>query len=141
MVLNEKELSFEKKRPRRRLPGSAAESEVRPPNMERLRERLWPPKVLFERAKVRPPKVKFGRQTCMSLGGTLGCRRSLTRPPIKSPQIGNGRVFSPFSSSEFSSLDRSFGSLELLELGFSTPPSLRSRNPRSSRGKCRSLLS
>ena len=40
MVLNEKELSFEKKRPRRRLPGSAAESEVRPPNMERLRERL-----------------------------------------------------------------------------------------------------
>ena len=70
--------------------GSAAESEVRPPNMERLRERLWPPKVLFERAKVRPPKVKFGRRTCMSLGGTLGCRRSLTRPPIKGPQIGNG---------------------------------------------------
>ncbi|KAG8635642.1 hypothetical protein MANES_16G048740v8 [Manihot esculenta] len=31
--------------------------------------------------------------------GTLGCRRWLTRPPIKSPQIGNGRVFSPFSSS------------------------------------------
>ena len=57
MVLNGKELSFEKKRPRRRLPGSAAESEVRPPNMGRLRERLWPPKVLFERAKVRPPNM------------------------------------------------------------------------------------
>ncbi|KAG8635649.1 hypothetical protein MANES_16G054967v8 [Manihot esculenta] len=76
--------------------------------MGRLRERLWPPKVLFERAKVRPPNLKFGHRTCMSLGGTLGCRRSLTRPPIKSPQIGNGRVFSPFSSSgEFlSSLGR-----------------------------------
>ena len=90
MVLNEKELSFEKKRPRRHLPGSAAESEVRPPNMERLRECFWPPKVLFERAKVRPPKVRFGRRTCMRLGGTLGCRRSSTRPPIKGPQIGNG---------------------------------------------------
>ncbi|KAG8655430.1 hypothetical protein MANES_04G047509v8 [Manihot esculenta] len=99
MVLNEKELSFEKKRPMRHLPGSAAESEVRPPNMGRFRERFWPPKALFEQTKVRPPNLKFGRRTCMSLGGTLGCRRLLTRPPIKSPQIGNGRVFSPFSSS------------------------------------------
>ncbi|KAG8661826.1 hypothetical protein MANES_01G042501v8 [Manihot esculenta] len=57
MVLNGKELSFEKKRPRRRLPGSAAESEVRPPNMERFWERFWPPKALFERTKVRPPNM------------------------------------------------------------------------------------
>ncbi|KAG8646416.1 hypothetical protein MANES_09G002301v8 [Manihot esculenta] len=116
MVLNGKELSFEKKRLRRRLPGSAAESEVRPPNMGRFWERFWPPKALFKRAKVRPPNLKFGRQTCMSLGGTLGCRRSLTRPPIKSPQIGNGRVFSPFSSSEFSSLDQVLGTWRPKEL-------------------------
>ncbi|KAG8649285.1 hypothetical protein MANES_08G089240v8 [Manihot esculenta] len=62
MVLNEKDLSFEKKRPRRFLPGSAAESEVQPPKVPDFR--LW--RRTFGRRKcpsfasgerVRPPKV------------------------------------------------------------------------------------
>ncbi|KAG8612172.1 hypothetical protein MANES_S095219v8 [Manihot esculenta] len=50
-------MNFERKRPRRQLPGSAAESEVRPPNMGRFREHFWPPKALFKRTKVRPPNM------------------------------------------------------------------------------------
>ncbi|KAG8644880.1 hypothetical protein MANES_10G013015v8 [Manihot esculenta] len=141
MVLNEKELSFKKKRPRRLLPGSAAESGVRPPNMGRFREHFWPPKAWFEGTKVRLPNLKFSCRTCMSLGGTLGCRRWFSRPPIKSPQIGNGRVFSPFSSSVLKLKKEfwEFGGFWGLD-----PPHLRVRDrttPRSSRGKCRSLLS
>ena len=57
MVLIEKELSFEEKRPRRSLPGSAAESDVRPPNMVWFRVCLWPPKVELGRNQVRPPNL------------------------------------------------------------------------------------
>ena len=70
MVLNEKEVSFEKKRPRRFLPGSTAESEVRPPNMSWFWERFWPPKAMFE-------QTRFGRRTSSSAaehGGVLHAR-------------------------------------------------------------------
>ncbi|KAG8636487.1 hypothetical protein MANES_16G138350v8 [Manihot esculenta] len=64
----------------------------------------------------------------------LGRRRRFGWPPIKAPQTENGRDFSPFSSSEFSSLDQSFGSLETQGV-VSSHLQVRARtNPRSSRG-------
>ncbi|KAG8662126.1 hypothetical protein MANES_01G066633v8 [Manihot esculenta] len=92
LVLNEKEVSFEKKRPRRFLPGSAAESEVRPPNMSWFRKCFWPPKAMFE-------QTRFGRRTWGCFACMLGRRRRFGWPPIKAPQTENGRDFSPFSSS------------------------------------------
>ncbi|KAG8634091.1 hypothetical protein MANES_17G015855v8 [Manihot esculenta] len=95
MVLNGKDLSFEKNRPRRRLPGSAAESEVRPPNMERLRECFWPPKVLFERAKVRPPNMHEFR-------GHVRLPKVSDQATYKGPSDRKWASFLPFSRAQVS---------------------------------------
>ena len=76
------------------LPGSAAESHVRPPNVDRFWEHFWPPKVLFERNQVWPPNLMFGRRTCMRCGGTFGPRTWTGQPLYKSSMAETGE-FSP----------------------------------------------
>ena len=112
MVLNEKGLSFEERI------DQGGICQVRPPKVK-FGRRTWKGfGSAFGLRKSCLNEPRFGRRTCMSLGGTLGRRRSSTRPPIKGPQIGNGRVFSPFSSSgEFlSSLGRFHIFLHLLHV-------------------------
>ena len=114
MVLNEKkELSFKKKRTRRHLLGSAAESEVRPPNMGRFREHFWPPKALFERTKVRPPNMHEFR-------GHVRLPKVDDQATYKEPSDRKWASFLPIPElsgfEEFSSLDQVLGTWRPKEL-------------------------
>ncbi|KAG8640590.1 hypothetical protein MANES_13G063398v8 [Manihot esculenta] len=76
----------------------------------------------------------------MSLGGTLGCRRLMTRPPIKRPSDRKWASFLPILELSFEAKVEVLGAWSFWSLD---SPHLRVRdrtNPRSSRGKCRSLF-
>ena len=63
MVLKGKEMRFEEKRVKE------GKTEVRPPKV----------------VEFVPPKARFGRRTWLSCGCMFGCRKWLTKPPIKAP--------------------------------------------------------
>ena len=90
---------LKRRRPRRKNPGSAAEGDVRPPNMRWFRMDFWLPKVELGRNQVRLPNLKFGRRTWGTLGCWFGRRMWLSRSPIKGSQTENGRV-SPHSRAQ-----------------------------------------
>ena len=82
-------------------PGSAAESQVRPPNMHAFWRHVRPPKAWVREVKVRPPNLMFGRRTLHGYGGTFGPRTWPGQPHIKgslwstrasffSPIVGQG---------------------------------------------------
>ena len=78
-------------------PGSAAESQVRPPNMHAFWRHVRPPKAWVREVQVRPPKVKFGRRTLHGCGGTFGPRTWPGQPPIKGSLSRKwASFFSPF---------------------------------------------
>ena len=71
-------MSFEEKRPRKQTPGSAAESNVRPPKVSQV----W------------PPKVMFGFRRLHGFACSLGRRRWGGWPPIKGTLTENWGAFS-----------------------------------------------